>query len=93
MWNQIGSTIFPTQKVILHYIATLYSSTCGTILVPHVRGTTLLPHVESHWFHLVLQRIKYVLGKWFHKLEPISIFWENDSTFTSGTTMVPLGFP
>ena len=25
MWNQNGSTIFPAQKVILHYIATLYS--------------------------------------------------------------------
>ena len=25
MWNQIGSTIFPAQKVILHYREWLYS--------------------------------------------------------------------
>ena len=35
----------------------------------------MVPHVEPHWFHLVLHRIRYKLGKWFHILEPISIFW------------------
>ena len=35
----------------------------------------MVPHVEPHWFHLILHSIRYKLGKWFHILEPISIFW------------------
>ena len=56
LWNQNGSTIFPAQKVILHYRELLYS-------VVSLSG----------------------YGKWFHK-------WNHGGS-TSGTMVVPLGFP